>query len=137
MIQLNLKSAPYWLETAHPESRYVNANGHAVELGAQEATPSGGHPGLCFHHTVVKQVAEQYTHQVVAEFVERENLFGIDAWNEPHNEPAWCNNMWGNAGDKLYCYCEGSRQAFRNWLQNRYGTINTFNASWGRAYTEF
>jgi len=137
MIQLNLESAPYWLETAHPESRYVNANGHAVELGAQEATPSGGHPGLCFHHTVVKQVAEQYTHQVVTEFVDRENLFGIDAWNEPHNEPAWCNNMWGNAGDKLYCYCEGSRQAFRNWLQNRYGTIDTFNDNWGRAYTEF
>ncbi|MDP7399829.1 MAG: beta-galactosidase, partial [Lentisphaeria bacterium] len=137
IIQLDLESAPYWLESQVPESRYVSANGHAVELGAQEAKPSGGHPGLCFHHEAVVQAAEQYMRRVIAEFRGYDNLFGVDAWNEPHNEPAWCNNMWGNAGDKLFCYCEGSRAAFRAWLQERYGTVEVFNDTWGRAYTDF
>ena len=137
VLQFNLETAPYWLQTQCPESRYVNANGRAIELGAQEAVPTGGHPGLCFHHQPVMDAAEKYARRVVTEFKHRPNLFSIDAWNEPHLEPAWCNNMWANEGDRLYCYCEGSRRAFRDWLQQRYQDINTFNAAWGRAYNDF
>lgn len=137
IIQFNLESAPYWLESQCPEARYVNANGRAIELGAQEATPTGGHPGLCFHNDPVRRAAEQYARRFVAEFRQRENLLGVDAWNEPHLEPAWCNNMWASEGDRLYCYCDGSRRAFRAWLQQRYGSIDTFNETWGRAYTDF
>ena len=137
MLQLNLETAPYWLEEMFPESRYVTANGHAVELGSQEAVPTGGHPGLCFHHEGVMKYAEKYARRMTREFKDRPNLYAIDAWNEPHLEPVWCCNMWGNTGDKVYCYCDGSREAFRRWLQDRYGDIQTFNDTWGRAYTRF
>jgi len=137
LLELFLESAPYWLELAHPESRYVNANGRAIELGAQEATPGGGHPGLCFHHDVVKRHGERFIRAVAREFRDRKSLYIYDCWNEPHLEPAWCNNMWGNMGDKLYCYCEESRKAFRRRLRGRYGDIERFNNAWGRAYTDF
>ncbi|GAB6903246.1 beta-galactosidase [Kineosporia succinea] len=32
------------------------------------------------------------------------------------------------------CYCEVSAQAFRGWLQTRYGTLEALNASWGTAF---
>ncbi len=134
LLELSLENAPYWLEQEHPEARYVNANGRAVELGSQEATPSGGHPGLCFHHPAVIQEGERYIRRVVNEFKERKSLYIYDCWNEPHLEPAWCNNMWSNAGDRLFCYCDGSRQAFRKWLLKRYGDIEGINRAWGRAY---
>ena len=137
LLELSLENAPYWLEADHPETRYVNANGRAIELGAQEATPGGGHPGLCFHHDVVLRHAERYTRQMVREFKDRSSLCVYDCWNEPHLEPVWCNNMWGNTGDKVYCYCQGSRAAFRRWLERRYGDIESFNGSWGRAYSCF
>jgi len=137
MIELSLENAPYWLEHAHPETRYVNANGRAIELGSQEATPGGGHPGLCFHHDVVREQAERYTRQLVREVRDRACLWLYDCWNEPHLEPVWCNNMWGNLGDKVYCYCEGSRAAFRRWLERRYGDMETFNRAWGRPYARF
>lgn len=137
LIELNLESAPYWLEQQHPETRYVNANGRAIELGAQEATPGGGHPGLCFHNDVVMQHAELYVRRLVCEFKDRSSLYIYDCFNEPHLEPVWCNNMWGNMGDKVYCYCDGSRHVFRRWLQKRYRDIETFNETWGRAYTTF
>ena len=137
LLEVNLETAPYWLEQAHPEARYVNANGRAIELGAQEATPGGGHPGLCFHHEAVRPQAERYLRRLVQEFKGRKSLRLYDCWNEPHLEPAWCATMWGNTGDKVYCYCEGSRKAFRGWLEHRYGDIDTFNTAWGRAYTQF
>jgi beta-galactosidase len=137
LVELNLESAPYWLEAQHPETRYVNANGRAVELGAQEATPAGGHPGLCFHNPIVMHHAERYVREMVRQFKDRKSLHIYDCWNEPHLEPVWCNNMWGNKGDRVYCYCSTSRLAFRNWLQKRYGDIDTFNRTWGRAYTTF
>ena len=137
MLQLNLETAPYWLEDEHPEARYVNANGHAIELGAQEATPSGGHPGLCFHHRAVGQAADRYMREFVRQFKPHPSVAFYDCWNEPHLEPAWCNNMWGNLGDRLYCYCSASREAFRTWLAHRYGDIQTLNDAWPRAYTSF
>ena len=63
MLQLNLETAPYWLERICPQGRYVNANGRSIELGAQEAVPTGGHPGLCFHNETVVQNAERYIRQ--------------------------------------------------------------------------
>ena len=106
LLQLNLETAPYWLEAENPEARYVNANGRAIELGAQEAAPVGGHPGLCFHHHAVMHHAERYFREIVRQFKGRKSLYAYDCWNEPHLEPVWCNNMWGNKGDKVYCYCD-------------------------------
>ena len=136
-LEINLETAPYWLEQQNPEARYVNANGRAIELGSQEATPAGGHPGLCFHNAAIRTNGEKFLRALIREFRDRKSLKLYDAWNEPHLEPAWCATMWGNMGDKVYCYCEGSRIAFRTWLQKRYGTLDAFNGTWGRAYTDF
>ncbi len=137
MLKLSLECAPYWLEHEHPETRYVNANGRAIELGAQDAAPTGGHPGLCFHHEVVRREAERYLRRVATEFSDRDSLYLYDCWNEPHLEPCWCSSMWSNMGDRVFCYCDGSRQAFRQWLQSKYGDIDTFNDRWGRPYSCF
>jgi beta-galactosidase GanA len=137
IITINLESAPYWLEQEHPDARYVNANGRAIELGSQEAHPTGGHPGLCFHHPAVREHAERFMRWQVREFRERKSLYAYDCWNEPHQEPAWCNNMWGNMGDRVFCYCQASRLAFRRWLHRRYGDVDRLNEAWGRAYTSF
>ena len=134
LLQLSLENAPYWLEREHPNSRYVNANGRPIELGAQEATPCGGHPGLCFHNEPVLRHAERFLRQAVRQFKDRRSLYVYDCWNEPHLEPVWCNNMWGNVGDRVYCYCDASREEFRSWLGRRYGDVETFNNTWGRAY---
>ena len=137
LLQVHLENAPYWLEQEHPEARYVSANGRAIELGAQEAMPAGGHPGLCFHHPAVGLAGERYMREIVRQFKSRRSLRAYDCWNEPHLEPAWCNNAWGNMGDRLFCYCDASRREFRQWLARRYGDIQTLNDAWPRAYTSF
>ena len=56
LIQTRLESAPYWLGKRHPETRYVSANGHSIELGPNANTQCGGYPGLCFHNEVIRKV---------------------------------------------------------------------------------
>lgn len=120
IAEINLESAPYWLEQQHPESRYVSATGHAIELGAYDATQGGGYPGLCFHHKIVQDEARRYLTQLIQEISWHPSLLAYDCWNEPHLEPVWQCNYWANTGDKLYCYCDESKEAFRVWLQKKY-----------------
>jgi len=137
IAEINLETAPYWLEEQHPESRYVNAKGQALELGAYDSTQSGGYPGMCYHHKVVRDEAERFVKLLVSAIRHHKSLLAYDCWNEPHLEPVWQCNYWADTGEKLYCYCEESRQAFREWLEKKYGDIETLNRTWTRAYNNF
>lgn len=137
ILELNIETAPYWLEREHPESRYVSANGQAIELGPYDATQFGGYPGLCFHHDVVTREAARYINAMAEHFRSQPHLLCYDCWNEPHLEPAWICNYWGNMGDRLFCYCDATRRAFRDWLAGKYGDVETLNATWGRAYGDW
>lgn len=137
IAEINLESAPYWLEEQHPESRYVNARGHAMELGAYDATQGGGYPGLCFHHKIVQEEGRRYLTQLIKEISWHPSLLAYDCWNEPHLEPVWQCNYWADTGDLVYCYCEESRDAFRIWLKDKYKDIEVLNRTWARAYTDF
>lgn len=137
LLETSLESAPYWLERAHPECRYVSANGQAFELSGYESTQFGGYPGLCFHHEAVQESGKRYLTELAAHFRSRGNVYCYDCWNEPHLEPAWLCRYWANLGDKLFCYCRACRGLFRNWLNGRYGTVEVVNATWGRAYGEW
>jgi beta-galactosidase len=136
-LETSLESAPYWLERRHPEARYVSANGQAMELGPYDSTQFGGYPGLCFHHAVVRQQGERFLRELAGHFRDHPMLLGFDCWNEPHLEPAWVCNYWGNMGDRLFCYCEETRDAFRRWLTGKYATVENLNVTWGRAYGEW
>ncbi len=133
-LETSLESSPYWLERAHPESRYVSANGQVMELGPYDATQFGGYPGLCWDHASVCREGERFLSALAGHFKHRPMLIGYDCWNEPHLEPAWTSNMWGNMGDRLFCYCNATRIAFRHWLARKYERVERLNDQWGRAY---
>lgn len=39
--------------------------------------------------------------------------------------------VWGEATVEKYCYCEKHQRMFREYLRNKYGTIEVFNQAWG------
>jgi beta-galactosidase len=137
IIQTRLESAPYWLEKKYPQSRYKSANGNAVELGPNGNTQCGGYPGLCFHNDAVKQEAGIFLKEIARHFRARKSLIGYDCWNEPHLEPAWIDNSWINMGDKLFCYCDATKNHFRVWLKGRYGDIYALNRVWTRRFSDW
>ena len=108
-----------------------------MELGPYDATQFGGYPGLCFDHQAVRQHGERFLRELSGHFRHHPMLLGYDCWNEPHLEPAWVCNYWGNMGDRLFCYCQETRAQFRRWLADKYATVQNLNATWGRAYGEW
>ncbi|MBM3800862.1 MAG: hypothetical protein FJW26_00975 [Acidimicrobiia bacterium] len=137
LLETSIESAPYWLEQAHPECRYVSANGHAIELAPNANTQFGGYPGLCFHHKAVEARAAEYLTAIARHFSASSALAGYDCWNEPHLEPAWIDNYWGNMGDRLFCYCSETRRTFRDWLSQKYSQIQVLNERWGSPYQDW
>jgi len=93
-------------------------------------TPSGGFPGLCFHNKPVAEYARDYIAKLVGAFRDHP---AVECW-EPHNEPMF---EPGRYNDNIYCYCPASIEAFRRYLEAKYGDIDALNANWRRNYGEF
>ena len=98
IIQTVLEDAPYWLEKAHPECRYVNAKGIAAELSSNDNHPSGGHPGLCLDNPVIVKKAKEFLKAITQSVKRRPSLLGYDCWNDPHIEPVWNTLYWADHG---------------------------------------
>ncbi|MFV2101040.1 beta-galactosidase [Micromonospora sp. LOL_024] len=113
-IRINLgtgtASPPPWLTTRHPEILPMAADGTRRYPGGRQAwcpsSPIFRRRALA----LVDEVARQYgAHPAVA------------LWHVSNE--LGCHNA--------HCYCDESAEAFRRWLQKRYGTIETLNDRWG------
>ncbi|OIH92503.1 beta-galactosidase [Curtobacterium sp. MCBA15_001] len=106
-------STPPWLTTAHPEVLPVVADGTTRWPGGRQAfCPSS--PVYREHAlALVRATAERYGDHPAVKLWHVSNELG-------------CHNA--------YCFCDVSADAFRDWLRNRYGTVEALNAAWGTAF---
>jgi beta-galactosidase len=133
-----LETAPYWLEKAHPETRYVDAWGHPRRLRGNSAQPTGGWPGLCLDWAVVRDAASQFIQHLVKTVAPHRSMYAYDCWNEPHFQPAWQGrDPWAMPPECMYCYCDQTIADFHKWLQRRYGTIDSLNEAWTRQFPDW
>jgi beta-galactosidase GanA len=129
-----LESAPWWLEQAHPETRYVDAKGQLRHLAGSGNNMTGGWPGLCWDWPPVREAAGRYLRELAKFASGHRSLYAYDCWNEPHIEPAWERNIWALPQERIFCYCDRTISAFHQWLQKRYGTLDRLNETWTRRY---
>jgi beta-galactosidase len=129
------EEAPYWLEKAHPETRYVDARGNAQRLSDSPNNVSGGWPGLCLDWDCVQSAAGDFIRELVRLVSPHPSMYAYDCWNEPHIEPAWPRNYWAQPQELLYCYCDQTLSKFRRWLEQRYGNLDSLNTAWVRHYS--
>ncbi|MFW6118758.1 MAG: beta-galactosidase [Planctomycetota bacterium] len=130
LMLVNLESVPAWLAKKHPEAVYVDSEDRLYRPESVGNTPSGGFPGLCFHNDPVVEAGKDYIRELVSAFADHP---AIECW-EPHNEPMF---EAGRYNDNIYCYCDASVAAFRDYLRDKYGDIDALNADWRRNYGEF
>jgi beta-galactosidase GanA len=129
------EEAPYWLERAHPETRYVDAKGNAQRLTDSSNNVSGGWPGLCLDWEPVQQAAQRFIRELIKVVAPHPSMYAYDCWNEAHIEPAWARNIWAQPQEMLYCYCDQTIAKFRRWLERRYGSLDGLNEAWVRHYS--
>ncbi|MGN6331656.1 MAG: beta-galactosidase [Motilibacteraceae bacterium] len=106
-------SPPPWLARLHPETLPVDHDARVLHPGGRQAYCPSSPVFRERSLRLVEQVAKRYsTHPAVT------------MWHVSNE--LGCHNV--------HCYCDVSAQAFRRWLQERYGTLEALNAAWGTAF---
>jgi len=128
IVQLYLDSAPSWLASLYPDSRYQAQSGDVIDSQAS--------PGFCCDHPEVRKEAELFMQKVAEQVKNSSAFYGWDVWSEPH-VVNWTWLDWLPEGAAWFCYCRHSQERFRRWLEKRYGDIRSLNRAWYRAYRDW
>ncbi|HMJ21451.1 MAG TPA: beta-galactosidase [Terriglobales bacterium] len=129
-----IEEAPYWLEAAHPEGRFVDALGAPQRLQTASINMSGGWPSLCMDWAPVREAADNFLRELAKVVSRHSSMYAYDVWNEPHLEPSGGHEFNASTDQKLYCYCEKTIASFQSWLKQRYGTLEKLSEAWVRRY---
>ncbi len=105
---------PIWLEREHPEILMVDAQGRTMQHGSREQADWSS------------PVYREYVGKIDTELAKR---FG-------HDPRVWgwqIDNELSHYG-RGYSYSRASTEKFRDWLREKYGSIDKLNAAWGNAF---
>src|SRR5690606_17131316 len=103
------EASPPWLRKKHPE--IVRTDNFGRIHGAR-----GLH---CKNNKTFIQYVDRLTNKMAAHYANHEAVIGWQIDNELRN---------------VECYCPDCREGFIKWLQDRYGTLEKLNETWGTKF---
>ncbi|MHA7963899.1 beta-galactosidase [Paenibacillus sp. CAU 1782] len=101
---------PAWMAKRYPDVTRVDYEGRKRKFGGRHNSCPSSPAYRKYSAAIAGKLAERY-----------HALPGLVIWH--------ISNEYGG-----YCYCDNCADAFRVWLQNRYGTLEALNKAW---YTSF
>ena len=126
IIQVYGESAPDWVGKEFPDGLFEAHTGDKIK--PQVA------PGYCIDHAGVRDAFLKFYEETSRIAVSYSNFYGWDLWSEPHIV------QWGWPGwipDPQYCFCDNTQARFREWLKNKYSTLDELNKSWYRNFEKW
>lgn len=125
-IQMYVDSAPDWVATNHSHALFEAQSGDKVH--PQSA------PGACTDNQSVEDAVLNFYTETAKVANSYPNLFGWDLWSEPHIINWASLNYIPNV---QFCFCNGTQSKFRNWLENKYGSLENLNSAWYRNFSDW
>ena len=107
-------SPPKWLVDEYPGILQEEADGTTRHYG--------GRRHYCFNSPEYRRESERITETLADRFADTPAVAGWQTDNE-----------YGCHGT-LRCYCDDCASAFRDWLRDTYGDVETLNRKWGNAF---
>jgi len=126
--------SPHWLFDKYPDAKPVLNNGKVVEPFVAGHRAIGGHPGPCYNHEGARKERMKFLDRTVSTFSDHPAMHMWDVWNEPELCYPQRNPI---TVEKLACYCANCSSAFKEYLRNKYDTLELLNDRWGRNYQEW
>jgi len=126
IVQVYVDSAPDWVGKRFPDSKFVCSNSLKVESQAA--------PGFCFDHPGVRERVLRFFAEAAKAVKTKPAFYGWDLWSEPHIIN-WAEIYYlGNPEYIQFCYCPTSMARFRDWLRQKYQTLENLNKAWYRTF---
>lgn len=113
-------SVPEWVFRLYPEavSRYKNGEPAKSQMGVSSAT-GGFYEGVCLDTPVGRKLVGNFLTELAKRYKGHPALMGYDVWNE-------CNYS------HTLCFCESTKSAYREWLKEKYGSLENLRKAWYR-----
>ncbi|UCE41608.1 MAG: beta-galactosidase [Candidatus Aminicenantes bacterium] len=129
IVQVYIDSAPEWVGRKFSDAKFVASNGLPVD--------SQSSPGFCFDHPGVREKILQFFSAAAKVVADKPAFYGWDLWSEPHIIN-WAEIYYlGNAEYLQFCYCPNTMARFRDWLREKYGSLDRLNEIWYRTFQEW
>ncbi|WP_460796500.1 beta-galactosidase [Microbacterium sp. GXF0217] len=116
-IQVNLATAtaspPPWVSATYPETLPVDENGASYWPGSRQHFAPSSPTYRRLAGELVRRLAERYAQHPAVVMWHVGNEFGCHLWMD---------------------FSDAARDAYRDWLTQRYGTIDALNAAWGTSF---
>ena len=122
LIQMYVDSAPDWVAHHHPHALFEAQSGDKVH--PQSA------PGACTDTKSVEEAVLNFYSETAKVATSYPNFFGWDLWSEPHIIN-WASLDY--IPNVQFCFCDGTRARFREWLKEKYPRWTTEQA-WYRNF---
>lgn len=108
--------APEWFGEAYPEGRTMpTINTYSdPRISVSSATSS---INMCLDNDEVLLATEKFQKALIERYRDHPATLGYDLWNE---------------GGLSECFCEATQNKFREWLKNKYGTLDNLSKAWHR-----
>jgi beta-galactosidase len=106
-------SPPPWLGYNYPDTLAVTADGMRLAWGARQHYSPSSKTFIEKSQIVARKLVERYSNHEAVVMWHVGNEFGAHT---------------------ALCYSDESAQAFRKWLQNKYGVIEKLNERWGTRF---
>ncbi len=126
IVQIYTDSAPDWVGIRYPDGRFVDRSGAVIT--SQSA------PGYCIDHEGVRAEIVKFLEALSRRANQYPALYGWDVWSEPH-VINWADFPY--LPDAEFCYCASSQARFRQWLREKYKTLDALNAAWYRRFASW
>ena len=126
-------TTPDWMIRKYPDAVQVRNDGERLfsAMSQSSATPGfGNHNGsgtgvLTLNHKDVREAARKFLTEMATRYKGHPGLWGYDVWNE-------CNY------NEHIDFSEPTKIAFRAWLKDKYGDLDTLAKVWHRySYAEW
>lgn len=125
-IQIYADSAPDWVAHHHPHALFEAQSGDKVY--PQSA------PGACIDNKAVEDAVLNFYSETAKVAIQYPNFFGWDLWSEPHIIN-WASLDY--IPNVQFCFCSGTRARFREWLKEKYTSLENLNTAWYRNFKEW
>lgn len=100
---------PAWVARKYPETLLMQRDGTRITWGVRKNN--------CFTSGAYRLLSERMTRAIAEHYQDAPNVVGWQTDNEFGSNP--------------FCYCDTCRQAFRDWLRAKYGSLDVLNRAWG------
>ncbi len=129
-LGLTMEQAPAWIWRKYPDCHFVYSDGRRHNQPTQYTIPMDGKPGPCWDHPGVREAASRFIAALAQTLGKYKNIW---AWNTFQEIGFWPNT----AGKLGFCYCPHTLARFREWLQEKYGSLAALNATWQINYADW